>query len=62
MAAMVTGSFHAPITAILLIFDLTKGDYRILLPVSLCVAASALTLWRKGGASVYSVDPVPSSE
>ncbi|NIS38155.1 chloride channel protein, partial [Candidatus Saccharibacteria bacterium] len=43
MAALVAGSTHAPITAILIIFEMTN-DYKIILPLMIsCVIATLLT-------------------
>jgi len=39
MAAVLAGAVHAPLTAILLLFEMTN-DYRIILPVMLAVAVS----------------------
>lgn len=52
MAAVLGGAVHAPITAILLIFELT-GDYRVLLPALLAVLASVVVSRRLAGESVY---------
>jgi len=44
MGAVVAGATHAPMTAIVIIFELT-GDYKIILPLMLsCIIASLLTL------------------
>lgn len=44
MGAVVAGSTHAPITAILTIFELT-GDYKIILPLMIsCIIATLLTM------------------
>ena len=52
MAAVLAGAVHAPITAILLLFELT-GDYHVLLPALLAVLASILVSRRLAGESVY---------
>ncbi|HDL02676.1 MAG TPA: hypothetical protein ENH25_00940, partial [candidate division Zixibacteria bacterium] len=41
MAALVAGTTHAPITAILIIFEMTS-DYRIILPLMVAVVFSTL--------------------
>ena len=41
MAATLAGAVHAPMTAILLLFEMT-GDYRIILPLMFAVAVSLL--------------------
>lgn len=52
MAAMLAGAVHAPLTAILLLFEMT-GDYRIILPVMTAVVASVfLSQWLRRD-SVY---------
>ncbi|MCB0291507.1 MAG: chloride channel protein [Calditrichaeota bacterium] len=44
MGAVVAGTTHAPITAILIIFEMTK-DYKIILPLMItCVIATLLTM------------------
>jgi len=45
MGAVVGGATHAPITAILIIFELT-GDYKIILPLMIsCIIATLLSIW-----------------
>ena len=39
MASVFAGAFHAPVTAILLVFEMT-GDYRMILPIMIAVVAS----------------------
>ncbi|MBS3819857.1 chloride channel protein [bacterium] len=44
MGAVVAGATHAPITAIIILFELT-GDYKIILPLMLtCIIASLITV------------------
>jgi CIC family chloride channel protein len=52
MAAVLAGAVHAPLTAILLLFEMT-GDYRIILPLMFSVAVSLLILQRIERDSVY---------
>ncbi len=52
MAAVLAGSVHAPLTATILLFELT-GDYRIILPVMLAVAVSLLLSQRIQHDSIY---------
>ena len=52
MAAMLAGTTHAPIMAILLVFELT-GDYGIILPVMLASVLSALVSSRHGAESIF---------
>ncbi|MHC5081760.1 MAG: chloride channel protein, partial [Planctomycetota bacterium] len=52
MGAVVAGTTHAPITAILMLFELT-GDYKIILPIMIaCILASLITS-RMGKDSIY---------
>jgi CIC family chloride channel protein len=45
MAAVLAGAIHAPLTAIMLLFEMTN-DYRIILPLMIAVAVSmALSQW-----------------
>ena len=54
MGALVAGTTHAPITAILIIFELT-GDYGIILPLMLsCIAATIIATSLKRG-SIYTI-------
>ena len=52
MAAVLAGSVHAPLTAILLLFEMTN-DYRIILPLMFSVAVSLLISQRIQKDSVY---------
>jgi CIC family chloride channel protein len=54
MGALVAGSIHAPVTAILLIFELS-GNYHIILPLLLACILSTITssLFQRG--SIYSI-------
>jgi len=53
MGAMIAGSMHAPITVILIIFEMT-GDYMIILPVMTCSIISTLVAHRLlSGQSIY---------
>jgi CIC family chloride channel protein len=54
MAAVLAGSIHAPLTASILLFEMT-GDYRIILPLMLSVAISLLVSQRIQPNSVYSM-------
>jgi CIC family chloride channel protein len=54
MAAMLAGAVHAPLTAILLLFEMTN-DYRIILPLMLAVAASLALSQRLQRDSVYTL-------
>ncbi|MBD3331513.1 CBS domain-containing protein [candidate division GN15 bacterium] len=52
MAGMVAAATHAPITALLIIFEMTS-DYRIILPLMVTVVFSALVARRLFGHSIY---------
>jgi len=54
MSAMVAGTTHAPITAFLVIFEMT-GDYRLILPLMLCsiLASFVASVLMKG--SIYTM-------
>jgi len=52
MAAMVAGTTHAPITAMLIIYEMT-WDYRIILPLMVAVVFSALVAGRIFPHSIY---------
>ncbi|HTX90475.1 MAG TPA: chloride channel protein [Anaerolineales bacterium] len=52
MAAVMAGTAHAPLTAILLLFEMTN-DYRIILPLMFAVAVSLLVSQRLQRDSVY---------
>jgi len=54
MAALVGGTTHAPITAILIIFEMTS-DYRIILPLMVAVAFSTLVARHLFDYSIYTV-------
>jgi len=54
MAAVVAGTTYAPMTAMLIIFEMT-GDYRIMLPVMLVVVASVLVASRVTKESIYTL-------
>lgn len=53
MGAMIAGTMHAPITVILIIFELT-GDYMIILPVmTACILSTMISYSLLGGESIY---------
>ena len=54
MAAVLAGAVHAPLTAIILLFEMTN-DYRIILPVMFAVAVSLVISRQLQGDSVYSL-------
>lgn len=54
MAAVVGGTTHAPITAILIIFEMTN-DYRIILPLMVAVAFSTLVARHLFQYSIYTI-------
>ena len=55
MAAVFAAAGHAPITAVLILFELT-GDYRIILPLMLTVVvATLLARWLLKGESIYTL-------
>jgi len=54
MAAVLAGTVHAPLTAILLLFEMTH-DYRIILPLMFTVAASMLISTALQKESVYTL-------
>lgn len=54
MSAVVAGTTHAPITAMLIIFEMT-GDYRIILPVMLASVLSTLIAHRLSRESIYTM-------
>lgn len=54
MAGMVAATTHAPITALLIIFEMTS-DYRIILPLMVTVVFSALVARRLFPYSIYTV-------
>lgn len=54
MAAVFGGAAHAPISAILILFEMT-GDYQIILPLMLSVVVSHLISLRIGKDSIYTI-------
>jgi len=54
MAGMVAGATHAPITALLIIFEMTN-DYRIILPLMVTVVFAVLVAGRLFPHSVYTI-------
>lgn len=54
MAAVLAGSVHAPLTATLLLFEMTS-DYRIILPLLFAVAVALFTSKRLQADSVYTL-------
>ena len=54
MAALVGGTTHAPMTAILIIFEMTN-DYRIILPLMVAVTISTLVSRRLFQHSIYTI-------
>ena len=54
MAAVLAGSVHAPLTAVILLFEMTN-DYRIILPLMFAVAVSLLISQRIQKDSVYAL-------
>jgi chloride channel protein, CIC family len=54
MGAVVAGATHAPITAILIIFELT-GDYAIILPLMISCIIATLIATRLERASIYTL-------
>ncbi len=53
MAGVVAGSTHAPLTAIMIVFEMT-GDYDLILPLMLCGAIAYITARRLYPESIYS--------
>jgi CIC family chloride channel protein len=54
MGAMIAGTMHAPITVILIIFELT-GEYMIILPVmTACILSTLMSHRLLGGETIYS--------
>ena len=53
MGGLVAGATHAPLTAIMIVFEMT-GDYDLILPLMLAVALSYITAKRVHPHSVYS--------
>lgn len=54
MAGMVAGATHAPMTAMLIIFEMTR-DYRIILPLMVTVVISTLVAGRLYPQSIYTI-------
>jgi len=54
MAAVLAGAVHAPLTSVILLFEMTN-DYRIILPLMLSVAVSLLISQRIQKDSVYAM-------
>ena len=54
MGAVAAGAMHAPITAIIIIFELTN-DYRIILPLMISCIISVLITTKKKKDSIYSL-------
>jgi CIC family chloride channel protein len=52
MAGIVAGSTHAPLTAMMMVFEMT-GDYGLILPLMLCAALSFLVARRLHPESIY---------
>ncbi len=53
MAGLVAGSTHAPLTAIMIVFEMTS-DYALILPLMLCGAVAYITARRLSPESIYS--------
>ena len=53
MAGLVAGSAHAPLTAIMIVFEMTD-DYALILPLMLCGAIAYVTARRLHPESIYS--------
>jgi chloride channel protein, CIC family len=54
MAAVLAGAVHAPLTAVILLFEMTN-DYRIILPLMFAVAVSLLISQRIQKDSIYAM-------
>jgi len=54
MAAVLAGAVHAPLTAALLLFEMTS-DYRIILPLMISVAVSLVISQKIQGQSMYEI-------
>jgi CIC family chloride channel protein len=52
MAGIVAGTTHAPLTAMMMVFEMT-GDYGLILPLMLCAALSYLVARRLHPESIY---------
>ncbi len=53
MAGMIAGAFNAPMTAIMILYRETRGDYHLLLPLMTTVAFSTAVMSRWGNISLY---------
>ena len=53
MAGLIAGSTHAPLTAIMIVFEMTH-DYALILPLMLCGAVALITAKRVYPESIYS--------
>jgi len=53
MAGLIAGSTHAPLTAIMIVFEMTS-DYALILPLMLCGAVALITAKRVYPESIYS--------
>jgi CIC family chloride channel protein len=56
MAAFFSGAAHEPVTAILILFEMT-GDYRIILPLMLATVISTLVARILSRDSIYTLKP-----
>ncbi len=53
MAGLVAGATHAPLTAIMIVFEMS-GDYALILPIMLCTAVAYISARRIFPTSIYS--------
>lgn len=53
MAGLVAGATHAPLTAIMMVFEMS-GDYDLILPIMICAAIAYITARRLFPTSLYS--------
>jgi CIC family chloride channel protein len=53
MAGLVAGATHAPLTAIMIVFEMS-GDYALILPIMLCTAVAYISARRVFPTSIYS--------
>jgi CIC family chloride channel protein len=53
MAGLVAGSAHAPLTAVMMVFEMS-GDYDLILPIMVCAALGYVTARRVFPTSIYS--------
>lgn len=53
MAGLIAGATHAPLTAIMIVFEMT-GDYALILPLMVCGAIAYITARRLHPQSIYS--------